>query len=201
MEKILKKLENKEDLSFDESVNAFETIMDRKANDQQMYDFLTLLSDKGEQASEIAGGVYVLRNKAKRVKILDAVDTCGTGGDGAETFNISTAVAFTAAACGATVAKHGNRSASGKVGSADVLEALDLELQAPLEKVVQAVVDTKITFLFAPAWHQSLVNLAPLRKSLGIRNSPTTPPTIIANNVPAPGITVSERAPISFNKP
>jgi anthranilate phosphoribosyltransferase len=97
------------------------------------------------------------------------VDTCGTGGDGADTFNISTAVAFTAAACGVNVAKHGNRSASGKVGSADVLEGLGLNLKAPLASVVDAISTTGVTFLFAPAWHPALVNLAPLRRSLGVR--------------------------------
>ena len=97
------------------------------------------------------------------------VDTCGTGGDGADTFNISTAVAFTAAACGAVVAKHGNRSASGKVGSADVLEGLGLQLSAPATQVVEALPTAGVTFLFAPAWHPALVNLAPLRRSLGVR--------------------------------
>ena len=97
------------------------------------------------------------------------VDTCGTGGDGADTFNISTAVAFTAAACGVNVAKHGNRSASGKVGSADVLEGLGLHLKAPLSKVVEALPGTGVTFLFAPAWHPALVNLAPLRRTRGVR--------------------------------
>jgi anthranilate phosphoribosyltransferase len=97
------------------------------------------------------------------------VDTCGTGGDGADSFNISTAVAFVAAACGASVAKHGNRSASGKVGSADVLEALGIFLQAPQEQVVAALAQAGLTFLFAPGWHPALVGLAPLRRSLGIR--------------------------------
>ena len=100
---------------------------------------------------------------------LFLVDTCGTGGDGVNTFNISTAVAFVAAACGVKISKHGNRSASGKVGSADVLSNLGLNLNASLEKVILAVENVGITFLFAPAWHKSLVNLAPLRKSLGIR--------------------------------
>ena len=100
---------------------------------------------------------------------LFLVDTCGTGGDGANTFNISTAVAFVAASCGVKVSKHGNRSASGKVGSADVLLNLGLNLNASLEKVILALEDIGITFLFAPAWHKSLINLAPLRKSLGIR--------------------------------
>ena len=97
------------------------------------------------------------------------VDTCGTGGDGANTFNISTAVAFVAASCGVKIAKHGNKSASGKVGSADVLLNLGLNLNCPLEKVISAVDEVGITFLFAPLWHKSLIKLAPLRKTLGIR--------------------------------
>ena len=100
---------------------------------------------------------------------LYMVDTCGTGGDGANTFNISTAVAFVAASCGVKIAKHGNRSASGKVGSADVLLNLGLNLNCSLEKVISAVNEIGVTFLFAPVWHKSLVKLAPLRKSLGIR--------------------------------
>ena len=97
------------------------------------------------------------------------VDTCGTGGDGANTFNISTAVAFVAASCGVKVAKHGNKSASGKVGSADVLMNLDLNLNCSLDKIISAINEIGITFLFAPVWHKSLIKLAPLRKSLGIR--------------------------------
>ena len=97
------------------------------------------------------------------------VDTCGTGGDGANTFNISTAVAFVAASCGVKIAKHGNKSASGKVGSADVLLNLGLNLNCSLEKVISAINEIGITFLFAPVWHKSLIKLAPLRKELGIR--------------------------------
>jgi len=100
---------------------------------------------------------------------LFLVDTCGTGGDGANTFNISTAVAFVASACGVNVSKHGNKSASGKVGSADVLLNLGINLNAPLEKVINAIHDIGITFLFAPAWHKSLAKLAPIRKDLGVR--------------------------------
>tara|TARA_B100001287_G_scaffold153558_1_gene129206 strand:+ start:333 stop:1367 length:1035 start_codon:yes stop_codon:yes gene_type:complete len=100
---------------------------------------------------------------------LFLVDTCGTGGDGANTFNISTAVAFVASACGVNVSKHGNRSASGKVGSADVLLNLGINLNAPLEKVINALNDIGITFLFAPLWHKSLAKLAPIRKDLGVR--------------------------------
>ena len=96
---------------------------------------------------------------------LYLVDTCGTGGDGANTFNISTAVAFVAASCGVKIAKHGNKSASGKVGSADVLLNLGLNLNCSLEKVINAVSEIGITF-FAPNWHKSLIKLAPLRKTL-----------------------------------
>ncbi|MAR06805.1 MAG: anthranilate phosphoribosyltransferase [Cyanobium sp. NAT70] len=134
--------------------------------------FLAGLRAKGMVAAELAAMAAVLRQACPlpcERPSLAMVDTCGTGGDGADTFNISTAVAFTAAACGVNVAKHGNRSASGKVGSADVLEGLGLHLKAPLTSVVEALTTTGVTFLFAPAWHPALVNLAPLRRSLGVR--------------------------------
>ena len=134
--------------------------------------FLAGLRAKGVVAEELAAMAAVLREACPLPcprPDLPMVDTCGTGGDGADTFNISTAVAFTAASCGVKVAKHGNRSASGKVGSADVLEGLGLNLKAPLKTVVDAITGTGVTFLFAPAWHPALVNLAPLRKSLGVR--------------------------------
>jgi len=127
---------------------------------------------KGVTGFELASMAEVLLNACKlpvERPDLFLVDTCGTGGDGANTFNISTAVAFVSASCGVNVAKHGNRSASGKVGSADVLSNLGLNLDANLEKVILSLNDFGITFLFAPAWHKSLINLAPLRKSLGIR--------------------------------
>jgi anthranilate phosphoribosyltransferase len=133
---------------------------------------LVALSAKGVNGEELAGMAQVLRQACPipgSRPALHLVDTCGTGGDGADSFNISTAVAFVAAACGASVAKHGNRSASGKVGSADVLEALGIFLQAPQEQVVAALAQAGLTFLFAPGWHPALVGLAPLRRSLGIR--------------------------------
>ena len=134
--------------------------------------FLAALRIRNLHGSELAAMAKVLRRACELPDVrpeLALVDTCGTGGDGANTFNISTAVAFTAAACGATVAKHDNRSASGKVGSADVLEGLGLQLKAPMETVVGALTQSGVTFLFAPAWHPALVNLAPLRRSLGVR--------------------------------
>jgi len=133
---------------------------------------LAALRSKGVTGAELAAMAQVLRQACPQPPgrpALPLVDTCGTGGDGADSFNISTAVAFLAAACGAHVAKHGNRSASGRVGSADVLEALGLQLQAPQEQVVAALPAAGVTFLFAPGWHPALVGLAPLRRSLGVR--------------------------------
>jgi len=133
---------------------------------------LAALRAKGVSGEELAAMAEVLRQAcplpAARPS-LALVDTCGTGGDGADSFNISTAVAFVAAACGAYVAKHGNRSASGRVGSADVLEAAGIDLQAPQELVIGALPIAGVTFLFAPGWHPALVGLAPLRRSLGVR--------------------------------
>ncbi len=134
--------------------------------------FLAALRTKGVNGEELSAMATVLREACSlpcEIPEIHMVDTCGTGGDGADTFNISTAVAFSAAASGAYVAKHGNRSASGKVGSADVLEGMGIKLKASLEDVVSAVEKVNVTFLFAPAWHSSLINLAPLRKSLGVR--------------------------------
>lgn len=133
---------------------------------------LVALRAKELCGEELAAMAAVLRAAASPVALRPAgplVDTCGTGGDGAHTFNISTAVAFTAAACGAQVAKHGNRSASGRVGSADVLESLGINLQTPLDQVVEALNTTGVTFLFAPGWHPALAKVAPLRRTLGIR--------------------------------
>ena len=94
MRQIIEKIRNKENLSFDESKSAFEILMSGKAQDQEIFDFLTSLSDKGETSEEIAGGVYILRDKSKRVEINNCIDTCGTGGDGMNTLNISTASAL-----------------------------------------------------------------------------------------------------------
>ena len=133
---------------------------------------LAALRAKGVTGQELAAMAQVLRQSTALEGIrpaLPLVDTCGTGGDGADSFNISTAVAFVAAACGAVVAKHGNRSASGKVGSADVLESLGVNLQAPRDQVIAALPVAGVTFLFAPGWHPGLAPLAPLRRSLGVR--------------------------------
>ena len=152
------------------------SLMQRWLNDEisevQTGAFLTALRAKGCTGLELFSMAEELLNVCKLPLArpnLYMVDTCGTGGDGANTFNISTAVAFVAASCGVKIAKHGNKSASGKVGSADVLFNLGLNLNCSLEKVIAAINDIGITFLFAPVWHKSLIKLAPLRKSLGIR--------------------------------
>ena len=134
--------------------------------------FLSALRVKGCTGVELCSMAQELLNVCELPSArpnLYMVDTCGTGGDGANTFNISTAVAFVASSCGVKIAKHGNKSASGKVGSADVLINLGLNLNCSLEKVIDAVNEIGITFLFAPLWHKSLIKLAPLRKTLGIR--------------------------------
>lgn len=135
---------------------------------------LVALQTKGVSASELTGMAKVLQQQASclpnpSAHPLPLIDTCGTGGDGAGTFNISTAVAFVASAAGIAVAKHGNRSASSRVGSADVLEALGINLSAPPEKIQAAVQEVGITFLFAPGWHPALKVVAPLRRTLKVR--------------------------------
>ena len=127
---------------------------------------LAALQVKGVTAQELAGMAEVLQLQSSPTP---AIDTCGTGGDGASTFNISTAVAFVAAASGVPVAKHGNRSASSRVGSADVLEALGVNLDAPREKVLAAFSEVGIAFLFAVGWHPALKAVAPLRRTLKVR--------------------------------
>jgi len=158
-----------------DDINA-KSLMQRWLNDEisdvQTGAFLSALRAKGCTGVELCSMAEELLNVCKlpvERPNLYMVDTCGTGGDGANTFNISTAVAFVAASCGVKIAKHGNKSASGKVGSADVLLNLGLNLNCSLEKVVSAVNEIGITFLFAPVWHKSLIKLAPLRKALGIR--------------------------------
>ncbi len=134
---------------------------------------LVTLQAKGVSADELAGMARVLQEQSVQETPISydfpVIDTCGTGGDGASTFNISTAVAFVAAAAGIKVAKHGNRSASSKVGSADVLEYLGVKLAASPEKVAQALETVGITFLFAPGWHPAMKHVAPLRKTLKVR--------------------------------
>jgi anthranilate phosphoribosyltransferase len=129
---------------------------------------LAALEAKRVTAAELAGMAQILQSPPINHP-HPVIDTCGTGGDGASTFNISTAVAFVAAAAGVKVAKHGNRSASSRVGSADVLEALGIHLTAPPEQVTAALDEVGITFLFAPGWHPAMKAVVPIRQELKIR--------------------------------
>ena len=169
MDQILEKLRNKVNLSFEESKSAFELLMTGQANEDQIYDFLTLLSDKGEVSDEIAGGVYVLREKSKRVKVKDCVDTCGTGGDGMNTLNISTASALLLASMGTKVAKHGNKAVSSKCGSGDVLEALKIKINLEPGDIEKEINNNNFGFMFAPNYHSAMRFVGPVRKKIGKR--------------------------------
>ena len=158
-------------LSEEEMKAAMGLIMDGGADDVHIAALLTGLRLKGESVSEIAGAVMAMRDRAACITpdAATILDTCGTGGDGAGTFNISTAVAFVCAAAGATVAKHGNRAVSSRVGSADVLEALGVRIDLSADAVTQCVNEVGIGFLFAPAHHSALRHAAPVRRKLGFR--------------------------------
>ena len=150
MKQFIEKIKNKENLSFEESKAAFELLMEGKANEQEIFDFLTLLSAKGEASDEIAGGVFVLRNKSKRVNVENCVDTCGTGGDGMNTLNISTASALLLSSMGVKVAKHGNKAVSSKCGSGDVLEALNIKINLEPKDIENQINNNNFGFMFAP---------------------------------------------------
>ena len=188
MEQILEKLRNKNDLSFEESKSAFELLMTGQANEDQIYDFLTLLSDKGEVSDEIAGGVYVLREKSKRVKVTNCVDTCGTGGDGMNTLNISTASALLLASMGTKVAKHGNKAVSSKCGSGDVLEALNIKIDLEPSDIEKEINDNNFGFMFAPNYHSAMRFVGPVRKKIGKRTifnmiGPLSSPALVERQV------------------
>lgn len=154
-----------------EAETVMQEIMDGTATQAQMAAFLTALRLKGETMEEIAGCARVMREKAIRVapQRTDLVDTAGTGGDKAGTFNISTTAAFVIAGAGLGVAKHGNRAISGQSGSADVLEALGVNFEMTPAQSAQCIDEAGIGFLFAPKLHPAMKNVAPVRKELGVR--------------------------------
>ena len=169
MKKFLLKIKNNQNLSFDESKDVFEILMDGKASDDEIFDFLTFLSNKGEVSDEIAGGVYVLRNKAKRVNYNNCLDTCGTGGDGKNTLNISTASAILLSAMGIKIAKHGNKAVSSKCGSGDVLEALNIKINLEPKDIENQINKNNFGFMFAPNYHSAMKYVGPTRKKIGKR--------------------------------
>ena len=169
MEKFLEKLRKKQNLSFEDSKAAFKLLMTGKASEDEIYNFLTLLLEKGEVSDEIAGGVYVLRDKSKRVNVDNCVDTCGTGGDGLNTLNISTASALLLASMGIKVAKHGNKAVSSKCGSGDVLEALEIKIDLEPSDIEKEINDNNFGFMFAPNYHSAMRFVGPVRKKIGKR--------------------------------
>ena len=149
---------------------AFDQILDGAVAADEIAQFLTDMSVRGESSTEIAAAVRAMRARMIRVKAPDnAIDVCGTGGDGAHSLNISTAVAIVVAACEVPVAKHGNRAASSKAGAADTLEALGLNLDRASDRAEATLADLGICFLFAQKHHPALAPLAPIRKALGRR--------------------------------
>lgn len=166
----LNKIEQGSVLTSEEMSTCVAAMMDGTADSDQMARFLTRLHDRGEMADEIAGAAKTMRSRAATITSPEgAIDCCGTGGDGLQTFNISTAVALVSAACGATIAKHGNRAASSKSGAADVLEKLGVTLSLSKETLERALKETRFCFLMAPHHHAAMKNIAPVRKSLGTR--------------------------------
>ncbi len=154
--------------------SVFESLMDGELDPAWQAGFLVALRTKGETGEELAAAARVLRRRAVPVPIAEpaaAVDTCGTGGDGGGTFNISTAAALVAAAAGVRVAKHGNRSVSSRCGSADVLEAAGVRLDLPPRALARLVDELGIAFLFAPALHPAMGAVMPVRRALGVRTS------------------------------
>jgi anthranilate phosphoribosyltransferase len=168
----IQKMIDRVDLTEQDARVAMEEIMAGQATDAQLAGFLTALRMKGETSQELVGFARVMREKAEPLwdgEIPDVLDTCGTGGDRSGTFNISTATAFVAAAAGLHVAKHGNRSATSRCGSADVIEALGVDIQMPIDRLRRAIKDAGIGFLFAPRFHSSMKHVMPTRAQLKVR--------------------------------
>ena len=188
MKNYIEKIKNNQNLSFEESKAAFEILMDGKAEEQEIYDFLTSLSAKGEVSDEIAGGVYVLRGKSKRVNVDNCIDTCGTGGDGMNTLNISTASALLLSSLNVKVAKHGNKAVSSKCGSGDVLEELKININFEPNDVEKQININNFGFMFAPNYHSAMKFVGPTRKKIGKRTifnmiGPLSSPALVDRQV------------------
>ncbi|MGE5313622.1 MAG: anthranilate phosphoribosyltransferase [Acidobacteriota bacterium] len=171
IQKTIHKLVERHDLTKDEAYEAMLSIMSGSVTDPMIAAFLTALRMKGETVAEISGCALAMREKSVKIvtKHQAVIDTCGTGGDGVGTFNISTAAAIIAASAGAVVAKHGNRAVSSRAGSADVLAALGVNIEMMKEKVEACLDEVGIAFLFAPMMHGAMRFAAPVRRELGMR--------------------------------
>jgi anthranilate phosphoribosyltransferase len=170
---LLEKLQRRQDLTVDEAAGAMEEIMEGRAQPSQIAALLIALAMKGERPSEVVGLARTMRSRATKLSRDHApvFDTCGTGGDRAHTFNVSTVAALVLAACGVRVAKHGNRSVSSRCGSADLFEALGVNVAAEPAVVERCLDEAGIAFFFAPTFHPSMRHAAPTRKELGVRTA------------------------------
>ena len=169
-EQLINNISKGKNLNFEESKTAFLNIMGGNMSEELIYKFLVNLSAKGETAEEIAGGVHVLRKKALKVNVIgNVIDTCGTGGDGKSTLNISTASSLLLASMNIKVAKHGNKALSSKCGSADVLERLKININLQPDGVAKSIEKNNFGFMFAPNYHLTMKYVASIRKKIGKR--------------------------------
>ncbi len=170
---LIEKLQRREDLTMDEAAGAMGEIMDGRAQPAQIAGLLVALTMKGERPSEIVGLARTMRSRAARLsrEYAPVFDTCGTGGDRANTFNVSTVSALVLAGCGVRVAKHGNRSVSSQCGSADLFEALGVQIAASPAVVEHCLDEAGIAFFFAPTFHPSMKHAALARRDLGVRTA------------------------------
>ena len=167
MSDFFKKLESKKNLSFEESKTLFSDIMEGVYDEASIIKILECLSNKGETKDELAGGVFVMRSKATIVNApVGTIDTCGTGGDGKNSLNISTAAAIVLASMGIKVAKHGNKAVSSNCGSADVLEALKIKINLKPSEVEKSIEKVNFAFMFAPNYHQAMKHVASARNKI-----------------------------------
>ncbi len=170
MQKIIARIQDGQSLNMDEMATVVDTIMQGQLSEDSIAEFLLALREKGETVEEIAGAARAMRRHMTpiRTKRSNLLDTCGTGGDGSQTFNISTAAALVTAACGVPVAKHGNRGMTSKSGSADVLAELGVNIEADVATVERCLDQVGIGFCFAPQLHPSMRHVGPVRRRLGV---------------------------------
>ena len=168
MTDIVENLKKGQDLTFKESKSLFSNVMEGKFDETAIIEILEALIKKGETKDELAGGIYVLRDKANKVNAdPDTIDTCGTGGDGQNSLNISTAAAIVLSSMGIKVAKHGNKAVSSNCGSADVLEALKININLKPNEVEDSIKEYNFAFMFAPNYHSAMKHVGPARKKMG----------------------------------
>ena len=168
MSDISTKLKQGQNLSFEDSKILFSNLMEGKYSENQIIEILEALIKKGESKDELAGGIFILRDKATKISCdPDTIDTCGTGGDGQNSLNISTAAAIVLASMGVKVAKHGNKAVSSNCGSADVLEALKININLKPNEAEESIKKLNFAFMFAPNYHSAMKHVGPARKKMG----------------------------------